>query len=244
MIENLKLSRRAILLSTAAVIVSSKAGAEVYSGSLPWQDGRSTAPVPIFPGAWRFFTPPEAVAMGAIVDRLIPADSLSPGGKDAGCVVFIDAQLAGPFGSAGGQYMRPPFAQGTPQQGWQGQDTPATRYRIGLKALTDYVAGKFPGKTFATLAPAQQDDVLKGLENGSINLAGLDAKSFFALMLQNTQEGFFADPIYGGNKNMVGWKMIGFPGARYDYRDWVDKHNKPYPLPPLSIMGRIAWTAK
>jgi gluconate 2-dehydrogenase gamma chain len=54
-------------------------------------------------------------------------------------------------------------------------------------------------------------------------------------MLQNTMEGFFADPLYGGNRNMASWKMIGFPGARYDYRDHIDKHNVRYPRPPVSI---------
>jgi len=51
-------------------------------------------------------------------------------------------------------------------------------------------------------------------------------------------EGMFADPVYGGNRNMAGWKMIGYPGARYDYRDWVERHNERYPLPPVSIGGR------
>jgi gluconate 2-dehydrogenase gamma chain len=64
------------------------------------------------------------------------------------------------------------------------------------------------------------------------------------LLLQNTQEGFFADPIYGGNRDMAGWKLVGFPGARYDYRDWVERHNEVYPLPPVSIMGRADWTLK
>jgi gluconate 2-dehydrogenase gamma chain len=57
-------------------------------------------------------------------------------------------------------------------------------------------------------------------------------------------EGFFADPIYGGNRDMAGWKLVGFPGARYDYRDWVERHNEAYPLPPVSIMGRSDWTVK
>ena len=67
---------------------------------------------------------------------------------------------------------------------------------------------------------------------------------FFELMLANTMEGFFADPIYGGNRDMAGWKLIGFPGARYDYRDWVERHNEPYPLPPVSILGRSEWEVK
>lgn len=244
MFQNHRCSRRAFLLSSAALFMWTEAGAATISGALPWMGGRSTAPSPVFPGDLRFFTATEAATMEAIVDRLIPADDLSPGGKDAGCVVFIDAQLAGPFGGAGGQYTRAPFMPGSPQQGYQGEDTPATRYRKGLKGLADHVAGKFPGKSFVTLSPKDQDDLLKGLEAGRVALNGVDAKSFFALVLQNTMEGFFADPIYGGNKDMVAWKMLGFPGARYDYRDWIDRHNEAYPLPPMSIMGRSAWNVK
>ena len=63
---------------------------------------------------------------------------------------------------------------------------------------------------------------MKGLESGGITLeGGVDSKSFFAMLLQNTKEGYFSDPIYGGNKDMGAWKMIGFPGAHYDYKEWV-----------------------
>ena len=54
--------------------------------------------------------------------------------------------------------------------------------------------------------------------------------------------GFFADPIYGGNRDMVAWKMIGYPGARYNYLDWVSRHNERFPLPPVSMTGRAEWT--
>ena len=73
-------------------------------------------------------------------------------------------------------------------------------------------------------------------------LKDADGKVFFELVLGNTMEGFFADPIYGGNRDMVGWKLVGFPGARYDFRDHVAKHNQPYPLPPVSILGRGDWS--
>jgi hypothetical protein len=55
------------------------------------------------------------------------------------------------------------------------------------------------------------------------------------MFLQNVMEGFWSDPIYGGNKNMIGWKLIGFPGARYDHRDFVSRHGEPYPLPPVGL---------
>ena len=85
---------------------------------------------------------------------------------------------------------------------------------------------QFAGKAFAALDAVQQDQVLGGLENGEIELKDGNGKAFFEAILANTMEGFFADPIYGGNRDMAGWKLIGFPGARYDYRDHVSKHNR------------------
>ncbi len=138
--------------------------------------------------------------------------------------------------------MRPPFVDGTAQQGAQSPLTPAARYRQALAALDKYCKSSFAGKGFAALSDQQKDQIISGLEKGPLQLEGTSAKAFFELLQQNTREGFFADPIYGGNRDMVGWKMIGFPGARYDYRDWVDHHNERYPLPPVSIAGRPAWS--
>jgi gluconate 2-dehydrogenase gamma chain len=191
-----------------------------------------------------FFTSDEASLMEAAVDRLIPPDDRNLGGKDAGCAVFIDRQLAGPYGNANGLYMKPPFMPGAATQGYQRPDAPAARYRVGLRALADYVKANFAGRSFPELAAPDQDRVLAALEKGTAELKNVSSTEFFALLLENTMEGFFADPIYGGNRDMAGWKLIGFPGARYDYRDWVERHNEPYPLPPVSIMGRSDWTVK
>ena len=92
--------------------------------------------------------------------------------------------------------------------------------------------------TIAQLPDNEKDKLLSGLEKDEVRLEGANGRAFFEQLLQNTQEGFFADPVYGGNRNMAGWKMIGYPGARYDYRDWVERHNERYPLPPVSIGGR------
>jgi gluconate 2-dehydrogenase gamma chain len=239
-------SRRRFLGSAAAFFfVGTKlARANTIAGGLPWQAGTATPPVPVRPGPWMFFTADEAAIIEAVVDRLIPPDNRGPGGKDTGCAVFIDRQLAGPYGRAEGLYVAPPFLPGAATQGYQLPDSPAARYRAGLRALAEYVKSKFSGKSFRDLAPDDQDTVLKGIESGSIALKDVKGAEFFALVLANTQEGFFADPIYGGNRGMASWKMIGFPGARYDYRDWVDRHNEPYPLPPVSIMGRSDWTVR
>lgn len=241
-----RLSRRSLLASTAALLIAgTTAGrARTLGGAMPWEPGTATPPALLRPGPWMFFTADEAAAIEAAVDRLIPPDDRGPGGKDAGCAVYIDRQLAGPYGRAAGLYMKPPFMPGAATQGYQSADAPAARYRAGLKALADYIKANFAGKSFSELAPADQDKVLTGLESGSIALKDVNSAPFFALLLQNTQEAFFSDPIYGGNRDMAGWKLIGFPGARYDYRDWVERHNEVYPLPPVGIMGRSDWTVK
>ena len=82
------------------------------------------------------------------------------------------------------------------------------------------------------------------LESGDLKLATADTKAFFKLLWQNTLEGFWSDPIYGGNRDMAGWKLIGFPGARYDYTDYVSHHGEPFPLPPVGIKGRVEWIRK
>jgi gluconate 2-dehydrogenase gamma chain len=240
------LSRRSLLASTAAFIFvgTTVLRAHTFTGGMPWEPGTATPPVPVRPGPWMFFTADEAALIEAAVDRLVPPDDRGPGGKDAGCAVFIDRQLAGPYGRAAGLYMKPPFMPGAVTQGYQMPDAPAARYRAALKALSEYVKATFSGKLFPVLVPEDQDRVLAGLEAGSIDLKGVKSAEFFALLLQNTQEGFFADPIYGGNRDMAGWKLVGFPGARYDYRDWVERHNEPYPLPPVSIMGRSDWSVR
>jgi gluconate 2-dehydrogenase gamma chain len=240
------LSRRALLSGAAAVLLASTSisRAMTISQGMPWASGTATPPLPVRPGGWMFFTADEASLVEAAVDRLIPPDERGPGGKDAGCAVYIDRQLAGPYGRGAGSYLMPPFMPGAATQGYQHPDSPAARYRAGLKALAAYVAATFSGKSFRDLAAADQDKVLTGLESGSITLTDVKSADFFTLLLANTLEGFFADPIYGGNRDMAGWRLIGFPGARYDYRDWVDRHNEPYPLPPVSIMGRADWTVR
>ena len=236
------MNRRKFLTTTAVGLVafaSGVANARSISGSLPWEAFAGDPPTPVTPGGWHFFAPREVVLMEAIVDRLIPADDLSIGGRDAGCVVYVDRQLAGSFGDASRLYMRGPFLPGLPTQGYQNSLTPAGRYRAGLAAFDKVVSDAMGGR-FETLADDKKDAVLKDLEAGKLDLGEkLNAKGFFALLLENTMEGFFGDPVHGGNRDMASWKMIGFPGARYDYRDWVDQHDKPYPRGPVSILGNI-----
>lgn len=239
-------NRRQFLSSTAIALFLGSTGrglGETIARSPPWKPFDASPPQTLGSGTWYFLTPDEVRIVGAITERLIPADELSISGKDAGCVEFIDRQLAGSYGSSERLYMKGPFQPGTPEQGDQFPLNPRQRYRLGLAGLQAHCRETYQ-KAFADLAPEQRDQVLTQLQAGAITLKDVDAKAFFALLLQNTMEGFFADPIYGGNKEMVSWRMLGFPGARYDYRDYIEKHNQKLDLPPLSIAGRSEWRVK
>jgi len=243
----MRIDRRSFLAGTAIGLTlwSIEAQARVITGNpaggMPWSPGAGSPPVQVRPGPWQFFTPEEGTTVEALVDRLIPPDPQWPGGKDAGVAVYIDRQLAGAYGSSQGLYMRPPFQDGTTQQGPQSPLTPSARYRQALAALDKYCRQSFAGKGFAHLADQQKDQIIGGMETGPLQLEGASARAFFEILLKDTREGFFADPAYGGNRDMAGWRMIGFPGARYDYRDWVNHHNERYPLPPVAFHGRPDW---
>ena len=243
------LNRRRLLAGTAALLTACHAqptpsNATTRTGARPWSPNAGEPPEPVRPGPWVFFTPEEGATVDALVDRLIPHDQLSISGREAGCGVFIDRQLAGFYGTSERLYMRPPFVAGTPMQGSQNPLTPAAQYRQALAALDAWCRTAYVGKLPAELSPDQRDTILKGLESGTIKLAGADGRLFFELLLANTMEGFFADPLYGGNQGFAGWTMLGFPGARYDYRDQIALHNQHLDLKPVGITGRPEWNRK
>jgi len=235
--------RRALLFATTAILGPGVAVARSYREELPWSTGEVYPPDRARPGPWLFLTPEEGATIEAMVDRLIPADELGPGGKESGCAVFIDRQLAGPYGRADGVYMRGPHpANPLPTQGFQSPLTPAQAYRAGLRGLMAHVRGAYGGRTPAQLSPGEMDALLVALDKGEVRGEGFSGKPFFEMVYANTMEGFFADPIYGGNRDMAGWKLIGFPGARYDYRDAVARPNTRYALPPVGLLGRSDWS--
>lgn len=238
-----EITRREVVAGTAMLLVGGRwAAAEVISGRIPFRPS-SASTQPIVPGGWTFFTAMEVATLEAIADRIIPPDAETPGGKDAGCVVFIDRQLAGGYGQSAGLYEQGPFVNGLEQQGSQSEKNPAQQYRTALAGI-DNLASKQFNKAFIALSTNEQDTLLKGLDTGSLALEGIEGKTFFANLVTDMKQGFFADPMYGGNRDMCSWKMIGYPGARYDYRDWIGRHNEVYPYPPVSIAGRAEWTPR
>ena len=206
---------------------------------IPWIAG--TAPYPRgFDGA-RSFTSSEHACVEALAGRLIPTDDLGPGAREAGVADFIDNQLAGSFGRGERWYMQGPFADGLETQGYQGERPPAELYRAAIAALDEHCRQIFDGSTFAELDADEQDAILTRIEDGELEFDGVTAAAFFALLQENTIEGFFSDPIYGGNRDMIGWKLVGFPGVRYDYRDYLDHDGERIAIEPVGLMGRPGW---
>ncbi len=183
-----------------------------------------------------FFNDEEAKFVEAAVERLVPADQEWPGAAWAGVLNFIDRQLAAAYGAGARMYLKGPWVpDAPPQQGYQLRYTPAQLYRIGIAETRAHVTASYGGREFWDLAAPVMDEVLSGLESGAIELPSLPAPVFFETLLANTVEGFFADPVYGGNRDMVGWRMVGFPGAYAQYVDLVELYNLPYTRPPISI---------
>ena len=133
--------------------------------------------------------------------------------------------------------MQGPWATGIPEQGYQLKLTPGELYQTATRDVNAWCQ-KNHGKDFAVLSAAEQEDVLHGLESGDIELVDVPAKVFFDMLWQNTVEGFLAAPMYGGNRNFVGWKLVGFPGPRYNYVSDIEQYGKPYTLPTVGILGR------
>jgi gluconate 2-dehydrogenase gamma chain len=235
-------TRRELLGGAAAVVIAGPVRARTIANEVPWRPNEAYPPAQAEAGPLQFFAGDEAATLDAIVDRLIPSDELGPGGKDAGCTIFIDRQLAGPFGVNEGLYNEGPFAEHPlPSQGLQSPLNPREQYRKGLAALAEYCRSNFSGRKFEQLSAAEQDGLLADMEKGKVELPGFSSRPLFGAVLVGAMEGFFADPIYGGNRGMAGWKLVGFPGTRYDYRDIIDNPNTPYTLPPVSIRGRAEW---
>jgi gluconate 2-dehydrogenase gamma chain len=226
------------MLALAASAALPAANAERVSGGQPWTPGEVALPeLPLAPpDSLAYFTQAEFDIVGAMAERLIPGDALSISGKDAGCATFIDRQLAGGYGSAATMYRLGRFIKGTPEQGTQSPLTPAQRYRQGLAALEKHCQATF-GKGFAQLAGEHQDSLLSAMEQGRLDLGpSVEVKPLFEQILQNVREGFLSDPIYGGNRDMASWKMLGFPGAQYDFRDLLGRNGQKLTIVPISLV--------
>jgi gluconate 2-dehydrogenase gamma chain len=171
----------------------------------------------------------------AAADTIIPADELSPSGGQCGVATFIDRQLAGAYGSGARLYRDGPFPKGKPELGYQLPLTPREFFRAGVAAANEWTRKTY-GKDFDRLSEKDREAALKAMEDNKAQFPGFTSAMFFNALLQITMEGFFADPMYGGNRNMAAWKMVGYPGLPATYREDIKKYfGKTYDKPPRSI---------
>jgi len=232
--------RKTLTLIPVVTVASSALGSSVLQAASQATPA-VTDKAPVSSGHYEpsFFTAEEWAFLNAAVARLIPADAQGPGALEAGVPEFIDRQMNTPYASGALWFMQGPFvADAPPEMGWQSKLVPREIYRLGI-AATEAWCKKLHGSTFAAQDSATQDALLKRLEAGDADFDSVPPKIFFSFLLQNTKEGFFSDPIHGVNKGLVGWTMVGFPGARADFMDWVER-NEQYPFPAVSIRGERA----
>jgi gluconate 2-dehydrogenase gamma chain len=171
----------------------------------------------------------------AAVDTMIPADELSPSGSDCGVATYIDRQLASAWGGGAKMYRAGPYLKGKPEQGYQLPLTPAEFITTGIAAANDW-SRKTYGRDFDRLDPDKRIEALKAMEEGKAAFANFNSRAFFARLLALTMEGFFGDPIYGGNRNKASWRMLGFPGLPATYANLIDEYrDKRYVAEPQSI---------
>ncbi len=237
-----QISRRVFIESVGAVSLASlsemrgaKADA-LTSGAPAGHSGdgvlKSESAAPNKP-VYRFFNPEQARFIEAACERLIPADEVGPGALEAGVPNYLDTQLNGAWGAGERLYRSGPWLKGTASQGYQLPFTPAELFHAALQAIQQEFGKR--EQPFSELPPEAQDAYLKSLEEGAQDLGGVPAHVFFDMLLKMTIEGFFADPVYGGNRNMNAWRMIGFPGAYADYYEAIDRHGVRYDREPMSI---------
>jgi len=180
-------------------------------------------------------TATEHAFVVAAVDTIIPADELSPSGSACGVATFIDRQLAGAYGTGARLYRQGPFPKAKPELGYQLSLNPREFFRAGIESANAWTRKTY-GKDFDRLSETDRETALKALEDDKAPFPGFSSRMFFDALLQITMEGFFSDPIYGGNRDMAGWKMVGYPGLPATYREEIRTYfGKKYDKPPRSI---------
>jgi gluconate 2-dehydrogenase gamma chain len=221
-------ARRAFLVG-AAVGAGAVAGATLVPNSLaqtqephPAASSAPAAPAAHVHGGGgaglgAFFNTDDAATVSAFAERLMPGGPGLPGARDADALNYIDLALAGAYAD---------------QQDF---------YRRGLASLEAYCRKTYQAP-FGRLTAAQQDEVVAALETGKASeFSWPSAAAFFATLRTHTMEGMFADPLYGGNRNFAGWKLMGFPGAQLEFTTEDMASSGPFTrLPIVGLQSKAA----
>ena len=242
---NKKVSRRHFVQGTGLAVGGLILGGGIggYIGhTFGWKDEPApkkeqtapSAPQVDYTEAMQFFKRKEDFqVLSAATECIFPEDEHGPGAIGLGVPYFIDKQLAGPWGMNTDDYMKGPFIQ--PELGQPAQ-SPLTRqdiFLIGVRKLNEESKTRFE-KPFYELGEEQQIEILQDFESGKVEMNKVSSAVFFAMLRTATLEGAYSDPLYGGNKNMEGWKMKEFPGAQMSYAHMVEEEEFVY-IEPISL---------
>jgi gluconate 2-dehydrogenase gamma chain len=238
-------SRRKFLINTGyalgGAVVGGALGALIKKPSAPGNAAKPAAPAANEPRnynrALMFLNQEQFGILNAATERIFPADENGSGAKDLGVAYFIDHQLAADWGFNARDYMSPPFFAGEKVQGYQGRLKRREIYEIGLREMDNFSQTQF-AKSFTEITGEQQDTVLKAFETDQVKLTTISPSGFFRQLFSNTMEGTYSDPMYGGNINMNGWTMRGFPGNQMSYTSIIDKDFTK--IPPSSLQDHMA----
>jgi gluconate 2-dehydrogenase gamma chain len=182
------------------------------------------------PAGYTCLSPDEAAFVEAAVNIMCPADEHTANGVDCGLAIYIDRQMGGGFGHGERLYRGSPWSAGNPQYGYQLPLTPEQFFKAGIEAAQTACAERF-GKHFEALAPQDADRFLRDLADGKVASARVPLASWFNETLYPLfVQACFADPVYGGNKGKVFWKLVGYPGLpALHTRDMTAYRGKRFP---------------
>jgi gluconate 2-dehydrogenase gamma chain len=207
--------KNAMAGTAAAVTAAVPVAAEAQQGA-----PAAATPEP----SYSFLNFEEQAFVESLVDHMVPADAHTPRGTDMGLNIFIDRALASGWGNGDRLYMQGPWRQGVPNQGYQLPLTPAQLYRAGIPAANAWCVTTY-GKPFDKIGESQRERFLLDWQAGRVQFAeGPPAREFFDMLYENVMQGLFADPIYGGNRDKAGWRMLGFPGIIAVHYQDIDKY--------------------
>jgi gluconate 2-dehydrogenase gamma chain len=224
-----------------------------------------TSPPSLQPRPIQFFNPHESSTVDALVSRIMPGTDDDPGAHEAGVVFYIDESLhgtnlgytlktyaQGPYLVTSDEPMRVEAASSrdiydyvmvagdqASRYGYQSVLTPQEIYRRGIEFVDAYAQDQFENN-FVDLSEDQQDQILTDMEaDKATGFEGPSGKAFFTQLRNDTIEGMFSDPMYGGNRGLVGWKLIGYPGAQRNYTP-DDMKNPNFSREPQSLAQMMA----
>ncbi|HKG24703.1 MAG TPA: gluconate 2-dehydrogenase subunit 3 family protein [Thermomicrobiales bacterium] len=256
-------SAGAATIGTVAVIDSHHATAQQDATPVP--DHGAMAATTTDERAIRFFNIHEAATVDALVSRILPGSADDPGAHEAGVVFYIDRTLGGAgLGYALKTYTQGPFpvvseepvpverastrdiydyvtvaAEQVTRYGYQSVLAPQEIYRRGLEYVDAYAQSQFQ-KNFVDLSTDHQDQILTDMDaDKATGFEGPSGKGFFTQLRNDTIEGTFSDPMYGGNRDLVGWKLVGYPGAQRFYTP-DDIKNPNFKRDPQSLAQLMA----